>query len=222
MSLRCAHSPEDIKRTKSTKMFAKKIRVLYCSLLFVITLSVNAQESPGSMGQQQDFSDINEFILTEIKGETQYLKSTLNWMDIADLNMLTLRQMGQQNQATINQFSESGNPNLTLVLQKGEQNFTHITQSKGNNALDLVQKGKRNSFSADYDGEYLFNTIVQDGKSNVIEQTLRGSDLNFSIYQKGTGHELIQTESEPGTGYKVIQTGKDMKIKIDQGHVMRK
>jgi hypothetical protein len=46
--------------------------------------------------------------------------------------------------------------------------------------------------------------------------------MDFSIVQQGNGHEVIQTETGSGIGYKVTQTGKDMKIRIEQGHVMVK
>ncbi len=66
------------------------------------------------------------------------------------------------------------------------------------------------------------NTIVQQGHHNVIEQSLKGSDMEFSIVQHGSGHEVIQSEIGIGVGYKVTQKGKDMKISIEQGHVMVK
>ena len=195
-------------------MGAKMRTTLYCCMLLAISFS--------AVGQEEKYVSNNGNILSDITWENQYLKRNLTSMDNVDLNLLTLRQMGLQNQATINQISESSDPNLMFLMQQGEQNFVDIQQTGGNNALKLVQKGKMNSFSADYEGEYLINSISQEGELNVIEQTLQGKDMNFSIIQKGVGHELIQTENGFGVGYKVTQTGKDMKISIDQGHVMVK
>ncbi len=205
-------------------MFAKKIVILYCCLLIVFSLSMFGQESHGSKGNTLDYNDIqkDKTIVSDITNETQNLKMSMAWMDAVDLNLVTLTQMGHMNQATIEQISDSNNPNQVMVMQNGDQNVSDIHQTGSKNALKLIQHGKMNSMSANYEGEYLNNTIIQIGNLNVVEQTLQGSDMNFSIIQQGKGHELIQFEKGPGIGYSVKQTGHDMKISIEQGHVMRK
>ncbi len=211
-------------KIKSVIMFAKKITILYCSLLIAFSLSAFGQESQGDKGNPLNYNNISksEIVISEITNENEDLKRNLAWMDIVDLNLVTLRQMGHQNQATIDQISKSNNPNLVMVSQNGNQNISEIHQSGGNNALKLIQKGNLNSFSGTYNGDFLINSIEQRGHLNVIEQTLKGSDMDFSIIQKGTGHEVIQLENGMGIGYSVTQTGSNMKVSIEQGHVMIK
>jgi hypothetical protein len=209
---------------KSVIMFAKKTPILFCILLIAFSLSMHGQEEQGSKAYPLNYSDIsnNEIVISEITTENQDLKRNLAWMDIVDLNLITLRQMGQQNQATIQQISQTKNPNLVMVSQNGNQNISDIHQSGSRNALKLIQEGEMNSFSATYEGTYLINSIEQNGHLNVIEQTLTGSDMDFSIIQRGNGHEVIQLESGQGIGYSVTQSGRDMKVSIEQGHVMIK
>jgi hypothetical protein len=206
------------------RMFVKSLPVWCCTFFLAISLSTMGQESQGNTGDKRNDSDLSrtEVTLTEFDKGNQVLPGNMAGLENVDLNMLTLRQMGQQNQATINHLSESLDPNRMMIMQVGNLNYSVIQQIGGNNALRLIQSGKLNSFSADYEGEFLKNTVIQSGELNVIEQTLQGSDMNFSIMQLGSGHELIQTEDGHGIGYKVTQTGKDMKIIINQGHVMTK
>jgi len=205
-------------------MIRNKISALVCSMLIFSTISALGQVNPKGNEGPLNFQDIgkSETIISRIDGENQQLKQYLEWMDNRDLNVVTLRQMGQQNKAAIQQLQDSKNPNLVLVSQQGNHNTTDIDQKGNHNAVDLRQTGYLNSHSATYEGEYLLNTIVQEGHHNVIQQTLKGSDMDFSIVQNGSGHEVIQIENRSGVGYKVTQTGRDMKISIEQGHVMVK
>lgn len=225
MSLRCAHSPEDIKkRFKRVTMFRNKLSILYCSILIISCFSTLGQNGPGSKVSPLSYGNIlsDEMIISEINNENKNLKRALSWLDVVDLNLVTLRQMGQQNQATINQISDVNNPNMVLVNQNGNNNKSDIDQTGNHNVLNLNQKGNMNSFSGSYEGEYLINSIEQRGNQNLIEQHLQGSNMDFSIIQHGNGHEVIQTENGSGIGYKVTQTGQAMKVSIDQGHVMIK
>lgn len=203
-------------------MTRNKITALLCSLLIFSSLFVFGQEDP--KGTPLNYQDIgkDEGIISKIDGENQQLKAYLKWMDVTDLNLVTLRQMGQQNQASVQQIRDSQNPNLVWLHQDGNQNTADVTQKGHNNAVYLRQEGSHNSFAADYEGKYLINNIVQQGQNNTIEQSLQGSDMDFSIHQQGSGHELIQSEKGMGVGYKVTQKGTDMRIRIEQGHVMVK
>ena len=156
--------------------------------------------------------------ITEISLENQGLKDDLN---VLDLNTVTLRQMGQQNQATVMQFSNSSNPSLVTVDQDGDMNSSYLLQAGQNNAAEITQDGDLNSYFGIHYGDGLVSSILQDGNENVIRQFLYGNDMDFQIIQEGNGHEVNQIQNGSGVGYKVTQTGNDMKVTIIQDHVMR-
>jgi hypothetical protein len=151
--------------------------------------------------------------------ENQGLKDDLN---ILDLNTVTLRQMGQLNQATILQFSGQTDPSMVLVNQDGNQNKTTLVQAGQRNATDISQVGDLNRFYGVHTGEDLVSSINQTGSENTIFQYLNGSNMDFQIIQNGTGHEVIQIENGNGKAYKVTQTGSDMKVTIIQDYVLRR
>jgi len=156
--------------------------------------------------------------ITEITIENQGLKDDLN---VLDLNTVTLRQMGQQNQATVMQFSNGSNPNLVAIDQDGYRNSSYLLQVGKNNAAEVIQEGDMNSYFGVHFGDGLVSSVLQDGNENVIRQFLYGNDMDFQIIQEGSGHEVNQIQNGSGVGYKVYQTGNDMKVTIIQDHVMR-
>jgi hypothetical protein len=202
-------------------MFVRTIALpLMCLVLLALNLTVQGQDNNEPTGNPLTEITDDDNILLEINGDNDALRSELSSEDI---NRVTLRQMGQQNEADIKQFSSrKGSPNLVIVDQHGTKNLTDIDQSGANNAIALTQNGNGNYYRADMEGELLINSIIQEGNKNIVEQFLRGTDMNYAIIQQGNGHEITQIENGTGTGYKVIQKGESMKIQIEQSHVFLK
>lgn len=156
--------------------------------------------------------------ITEITIENQGLKDNLNTLD---LNTVTLRQMGQENQATIMQFSNSSDPNLVAIDQNGHLNSANLLQSGRGNAAEITQIGDMNSFDGIHFGDGIVSSVMQDGNENVVRQFLYGNDMDFQIIQDGNRNVVNQIQTGSGIGYKVTQTGDDMKVTVIQDHVMR-
>ena len=200
----------------------KIVFLIFCSLTYSFSGILLAQETGNENENPLESLELTEeeSILIEITAENEKLKKEL---DELDLNKVTLRQMGERNNADITQTSEPyTNPNLIRVEQNGSENNAVVIQEGSQNALDLEQSGKGNQYRGEFEGELLINTIVQKGNQNILEQYLSGSTMNFFISQQGSGHELIQKESGDGIGYKVMQKGQGMKIQIEQGHAIVK
>jgi hypothetical protein len=196
-----------------SKCAGRVIASMFC-LLFLVSGVAFGQDSeplviPSSTGEA-DF----EFLSSEIR----LLKREL---DQSDLNRITLEQMGNLNQAFINQTSQY-DPNLAHVYQDGTQNIFQLNQTGNNNAMDIIQQGNENMFLGTHHGDHILNKVIQQGNGNYIEQSLDADMLNFQINQFGNGHELIQTETRDGIGYKVTQEGPTgMKITIQQGNIYK-
>lgn len=143
-------------------------------------------------------------------------------LDLKNLNRLTLQQEGNMNHAFIQQITEGDLNNLAKVYQQGDENLSKLYQKGQHNATDIRQLGYGNTFSGVHVGENIFNTVIQDGTGNLIEQELRANELDFIIEQYGDGHELIQRETMNGMGYKVTQTGTEgMRIIIMQSNIYK-
>ncbi len=186
----------------------------FCCVLLLITGPVFGQiDDPIGSG------DIPDDPIIFPLGENDDLKKEL---DMNDLNRVILEKEGNENRATVEQFSQGSNPNLAKMYQLGEQNNAYLNQVGTNNATDIQQYGHGNIYSGTHDGKNIINTVIQNGTENILTQDLKASDLDFQIEQWGHGHELMQTETRNGIGYKVIQKGAaGMKITISQNNIYK-
>jgi minor curlin subunit len=155
---------------------------------------------------------------TEISDENLVLHDQLNDLD---LNIVTLRQMGQENAASIMQFSNSKAPSLIVVSQVGDHNSSILFQAGKNNAAQVAQEGDMNSYFGVHVGDGLVNSVLQEGNENVVRQFLYGNDMDFHIIQDGNSNVINQIQNGSGIGYSVKQVGDDMKVTVIQDHVMR-
>lgn len=189
----------------------KGILIPFCCLLLMISFVASGQSSDPSIPSDPS--------IYQILDENLGLK---NELDMNDINRITLRQMGQENRATVMQLTGQEGPNLVHINQEGLQNHTLLLQTGQGNATDIDQVGQRNRYLGIHAGEDIINTVIQNGNENVVRQFLVGHDMDFYVEQNGDGFELNQIQAGEGIGYKVIQTGKDMNITIIQDYVLRR
>jgi len=187
---------------------------VFCCMLLMASWTAFAQESQPLVipGDYAGMATIGEESLNQL------LKIE---RDMSDLNRITIQQMGRMNEAFVKQYSGT-DPNLVKMFQSGSDNYSQLTQSGIKNATDISQFGAGNSYSGFHSGNYILNTVIQNGIGNEITQDLNADNLDFYIEQFGIGHGLFQTETRDGIGYKVTQKGDvGMKITISQDNIYK-
>ncbi|MBF56956.1 MAG: hypothetical protein CME80_04425 [Halomonas sp.] len=105
-------------------------------------------------------------------------------------NVALIRQIGDENNSTINQnLNSHGRANLASVYQNGNFNEAIINQEGSNNTGLIHQNGSRHEASITQSGNQLESQINQ-----------YGFDSNITISHSGSGYQGISVEQQAFSG----------------------
>ncbi|MFZ2323045.1 MAG: hypothetical protein WAV89_05035 [Ignavibacteriaceae bacterium] len=166
---------------------------------------------------QQDNSKTEEAFLQQIESSAVYFPLQ-NGLDFS--NMAQIQQMGNNNDASINQTLTGTNVpgNVAELIQNGNVNDALLIQTgNGNNHL-IHQSGNKNTFEASVIGDNNSSIVDQFGNHNMINQNLVGNNMAFILGQNGNNNEINQIENDQvPRQYQIYQTGNAMSITIING-----
>jgi hypothetical protein len=134
-------------------------------------------------------------------------------------NIAFIQQVGNFNEAIINQSENSGLlPNAAEVNQQGYNNIASSSQNGNSNLSVIGQYGSDNSASLNTIGNYNLAGALQFGNGNTVEQDLIGNGLNFLIFQTGNENFINQVQNQQSSiPMQIHQTGNGMRLIIING-----
>ncbi|MFK8058097.1 MAG: hypothetical protein AB8F78_18360 [Saprospiraceae bacterium] len=145
----------------------------------------------------------------------------LDYNPAAGEDLVTIDQLGNNNDVQVVQRQQSQLTNQTRIQQRGNHNLAEVLQSGGNNQVILLQKGSENTYRLDLSGTTNDIAIIQNGNQNEIRQSLSNARYNkIEFIQNGDGN-LIEHQAEGliSKDIKVLQSGSNMELIINQSAV---
>ncbi|TGE28067.1 hypothetical protein [Hymenobacter metallicola] len=166
----------------------------------------------------RDPEDISTGQLLEQRLETETLAGSTQQAALGK-NQAALLQLGNQNQASIDQrIIGVGQGNTASINQNGTSNLAAILQNGAGSRTIISQAGANNVASSEINGYNTESEILQKGNGNRVDQRLNVDDRRYSVEQMGNNNNLVQRESgSTAPGYEVTMKGNGIRIIIEQG-----
>ncbi len=145
---------------------------------------------------------------------TENIHSNLNLNNAA-----MIQQVGNYNEAIINQSNNSGTlPNTAEINQMGDNNFASSGQNGNLNYSYIGQYGSDNSADINVVGNYNLAGVLQVGDGNTVEQSLIGDGLHYMIFQYGSDNFIREIQTEQSTiPMQIHQNGNGIRLTIING-----
>jgi len=146
----------------------------------------------------------------------QTLTTTIN-------NSVNIQQVGNYNQATINQMGNNGiNQNIASIVQNNNYNQAQITQNGSGNDNSITQNGSGNQAEINVTGDYNKTQIVQDGNNNVASQNINSSATKYVIAQMGNNNSITRYDTgQSPKAYIISQVGNSMHLIISTTNLVK-
>ena len=127
-----------------------------------------------------------------------------------------IQQVGNFNQATINQMGNNGiNQNIASIVQYNDYNQAQITQNGSGNDNSITQNGNGNQAEINVTGDYNKTQIVQTGNNNVASQDINTSATQYVITQMGNNNSIQRYDNiQSPKAYIISQIGNSMHLII--------
>lgn len=177
-------------------------RLIFSFLFFGLTLVANAQLN----GSIVDLLEESDLLGDEV---------------ILDGSLVSINQVGSNNQAEVVQQQRFIQDNQVRILQQGNDNTASVLQTGGNNRVVLQQNGDENLYSLDLEGSSNDIAVIQNGDRNVVNQRLLDSRrVSVEFIQNGDGN-LIEHNGDGllSKDIRVMQSGDNMQVIINQTSV---
>ena len=135
---------------------------------------------------------------------------------------VAINQLGNRNEAEVEQRQLAGGANRARVVQRGDENVTRLLQSGDDNRVILIQNGSQNTYELDLEGSANDIRGVQRGDGNVVTQRLTNSRNVRAEYIQIGDENLIEHQADGlfSKDIKVLQEGDNMEVIIDQTTVV--
>lgn len=136
-------------------------------------------------------------------------------------NMVYTKTEGNNNELSINQVQQDGAIlNLVKTLQVGENNQALVEQVGTGNQLVLIQNGANNVYSLTQTGLNNATIAIQNGNNNLIRQELsNATNVRSEFIQNGNDNEIIHiTNGAVNQNFKIVQNGNGLKASIIQSN----
>jgi len=189
------------------------MRPVIFNIVFIILAMTGVLFAQNSQRRENDFLDID---LTPT--EYQQVVSTIGVQTLSTAinTSANIQQVGNFNQATINQMGNNGiNQNIASIVQYNDYNQAQIRQNGSGNDNSITQNGNGNQAEINVTGDYNKTQVVQTGNNNVASQDINTSATQYVITQMGNNNSIQRYDNiQSPKAYIISQIGNSMHLII--------
>ena len=183
------------------------------TVIFAVFIPVGLLYAQNNQLNKADFVDIN---LTPAAYQQVVSTFGAQTLSTASNNSANIQQVGNFNQATINQINSNGlSQNMATIAQYSDYNQAQIIQNGSGNDNSITQKGNGNQAEINVTGDNNNTYIVQSGNNNVASQKINTSATQYVITQMGNNNSIQRYDNiRSPKAYVISQVGNSMHLII--------
>jgi hypothetical protein len=188
-------------------------------MIILIAAGVTYAQSAGQ-ANSSNYMDLN---LTPAAYQQVVSTIGVQTLSTAINNSANIQQVGNFNQATINQINSNGlNPNIASIVQNNDYNQAQITQNGNGNNNSIIQNGNGNQAEINVTGDNNNTQIIQTGDNNVASQNINTSATQYIISQMGNNNSIQRYDDiQSPKAYIISQVGNSMHLIISTTSIVK-
>ena len=193
----------------------------YLNIIMIILISACV-----TYAQSTDQTNSNNYMdLNLTPAAYQQVVSTIGVQTLSTVinNSANIQQVGNFNQATINQINSNGlSQNIASIVQNNDYNQAQITQNGSGNNSSIAQNGNGNQAEINVTGDNNNTQIIQTGNYNIASENINTSATQYIISQIGDNNTIQRYDDiQSPKAYIVSQVGNSMHLIISTTSIVK-